>query len=259
MPSLPQISITIITLNEEKNLDRCLKSVRGLSDDIWVIDSGSTDQTKEIALRNGAHFLNNPWLGYGQQKNFAHSKTKHPWVLSLDADECLTEEARGEIIAFLNSEKSERRLAARFARKTWYLNRWILYGGWYPNYQTRLYRKDLSKWSEPEIHEKLVHSGEAETLAGEILHYSFPSISDQVQTNLKFSALGYRALKRAGRKPSVLLILLKPISKFLETYIFKLGFLDGLAGFIISINAAHSIFLKYSYLFEGNPNENSGH
>ena len=137
-----------------------------------------------------------------------------------------------------------------FPRKNFYLGRWIRHGGWYPNYLTRLADRRVSAWTEPHVHEALEVRGEVGTLVEALHNYSFPSIESQVITNLKFSRLGSDDLRRRGQGPSRSKLVLKPLGKFLETYLIKRGFLDGLPGFIISINAAHSMFLKYAHLFQ---------
>jgi len=250
MSHLP-ISITIITLNEEANIRRAIESVRW-ADDILVVDSGSTDRTTEVAKALGARVLTHAWQGYGQQKNFAQQNARHDWVLNLDADEAIDESLHAEIQYWLTEVASERSQAMGFSipRKTFYLGRWIKHGGWYPNYLIRMADRRASQWSEPHVHEALEVDGEVVTLKAPLLHYAFPSIRDQIVTNLNFSQLGSQELRRRGQQGSLLKLLLKPIGKFIETYFLKAGFLDGLPGFIISVNAAHSMFLKYAYVIE---------
>jgi glycosyltransferase involved in cell wall biosynthesis len=218
------------------------------ADEIIVIDSGSTDKTVEVARSRGARVIVEPWRGYGAQKNFAHAQTRSDWVLNVDADEVITPELRSEIL----SEIASGRAAAGYAvaRKTFYMGRWIRHGGWYPNYVTRLARRDSASWTEPNVHEELRVQGELRQLENPMLHYTFSDIADQVRTNMRYARQGAMDLKTRGKSPSVLKLLVKPLGKFLETYFLKLGFLDGLPGFIISINAAHSMFLKYAYLVE---------
>lgn len=246
------ITVTIITLNEENNLARALKSV-DWADDILVVDCGSTDKTREIAAQMGARVLENPWPGYGQQKNFAQKHARHDWVLNLDGDEEVSPELAAEIRRIVTEAAKANGStvrAFRIPRKTYYLGRWIMHGGWYPNYVTRLADRRYARWTEPDVHERLEAEGKAVDLESPLLHYSFSGIRDQVETNVRFSWLGYQNLRKAGKAPSLFLLLTKPVGKFVETYLIKRGFLDGIAGLIISINAAHSIFLKYAYLFE---------
>jgi len=140
--------------------------------------------------------------------------------------------------------------AFSFPRRTFYLGRWIRYGGWYPNILVRLANRKKCSWTEPNVHEQLVAKGPILSLKNPLDHYAFPSIRDQILTNLRFARLGTEDLRRRGVRPNILQLIYKPVGKFVETYLLKRGFLDGLPGFIISINAAHSIFLKYAFLFE---------
>jgi len=257
----PPISVTIITLNEEENLLRSIRSV-SWADEVVVVDSGSQDKTVEIAKNLGAKVFFNPWKGYGQQKNFAQNQASHPWVLNLDADEVVSPELANEIKKVLSQVDSGQRKSKGFSfpRKTFYLGRWIRYGGWYPNTLVRLVDRRCARWTEPFVHEKLQVDGEVTELTQPLHHYAFSSIEDQILTNLKFARLGSQDLKQTGQKASLKRLVLKPLGKFVETYLLKKGFLDGLPGFIISVNAAHSMFLKYAYLSEADiRNENSDH
>ena len=251
MQSRQPVSVTIITLNEEAHIRRAIESVQW-AQEIIVVDSGSTDRTREIAESLGAKVIYNKWQGYGRQKNFAQSQASFDWVLNLDADEVVSSECRDEILAQLDRISTQRGSTRGFylPRKTFYLNRWIKYGGWYPNYLLRLADRRYSSWSEPHVHEQLLVHGETQHLRAPLLHFSFSSIEEQIHTNLKFSRLGFQDLLRRGKKPSLIKLIVKPIGKFIETYFLKRGLLDGLPGFIISVNAAHSMFLKYAYLFE---------
>lgn len=247
----PLLSVTIITLNEEKNIRRAIQSV-SWADEVIVVDSGSTDQTVEIARKSGAKVFHQAWLGYGQQKNFAQNQTKNDWVLNIDADEVVPDLLRNEIQKKLELLRQGELTVQGFyiPRKTYYLGRWIRFGGWYPNYLVRLAHKKYAAWSEPHVHEEWVVNGKLLKLESPLHHYAFDSIHDQILTNLRFSRLGSLELRKKGQQPSIIKLIFKPIGKFLETYFFKRGFLDGLAGFIISVNAAHSMFLKYAYLSE---------
>jgi glycosyltransferase involved in cell wall biosynthesis len=247
----PQITVTIIALNEQAKIGDAISSV-SWADEVVVVDSGSTDQTREIATRLGAKVLFHAWEGYGQQKNFAQDQASHDWVLNIDADEVVSTELKQEIFAFFEQCPTDSGQVGGFEmpRKTFYLGRWIRHGGWYPNYLVRLANRQKARWSEPNVHEELRVRGRVERLKSPLLHDPFNSISDQILTNLSFSRLGSLDLKSKGQKPSLIRLVLKPIGKFLETYFLKRGFLDGLPGFIISVNAAHSIFLKYAYLME---------
>lgn len=254
-----KISVTIITLNEESNLPRALKSVIGdeLLDEIIVVDSGSTDKTVEIAKSFGAKVVFNPWPGYGKQKNFAQTLAKNDWILSLDADEEITPGLKKEIQQVIDKIHEDQSLkdplfTRGFAlpRKTFFMGQWIKHGGWYPNCKVRLADRRFSSWTEPNVHEELVVNGNVQFLKSPILHYSFSNIQSQILTNLRFANLGSLELHRTGKRASKIRLVLKPIWKFVETFLLKKGFLDGLPGFIISMNAAHSVFLKHAFLIE---------
>ena len=242
------LSVTIITLNEEENISRAIQSV-SWADEIVVVDSGSSDRTVEIARSAGATVIHNPWPGYGKQKNFAQSKARNHWVLNIDADEEVSPELARDIQQAIR--KTGDAHGYYFPRKTFYLGRWIRHGGWYPNHLVRLVDRRHAAWTEPSVHETLRVHGPVTGLSGDLLHYAFRSIHEQILTNLNFSKLGSQDLQRKGQDPSLVKLMIKPLGKFIETYFIKRGFLDGLAGFIISVNAAHSMFLKYAYLLEG--------
>lgn len=248
----PPLSVTIITLNERENIARAIESVRW-ADEIVVIDSGSTDGTVEIARELGARVIHHDWPGYGGQKNFAQSQAMHDWILNIDGDESVPEPLAREVQRRLEDVGSGRSLERgfRIPRKNFFLGRWIRHGGWYPNYLIRLADRRHARWSEPHVHEALQVRGEIGTLSEALHNYSFPTIESQILTNLRFSRLGSEDLKRRGKRPSLLKLVAKPVGKFVETFIIKQGFRDGLPGFIISVNAAHSMFLKFAYLFEG--------
>lgn len=263
----PPISVTLITLNEAEKIRSAIESV-AWAEEVIVVDSGSTDQTVAIAQSLGAKVVYNAWMGYGQQKNFAQSLATHSWVLNIDADEVVTLDLAKEIQEALTQVQNGQVTAQGFyfPRKTFYLGRWIRHGGWYPNYLVRLAHRSYSSWTQPNVHEQLQVTGQVTGLSQPLHHFAFSSIQDQILTNLKFSHLGSQDLKKTGQQPSMGHLLFKPVGKFLETYILKRGFLDGLPGFIISVNAAHSMFLKYAYLSEsdikngaGIKNENSDH
>lgn len=250
MSRLP-VTVSIICLNEEETIANAIQSV-AWADEVIVVDSGSTDRTQEIARQLKAKVIENAWPGYGQQKNFAQSQASHDWVLNLDADEIVPPELAKEIQEAL-VQVSEGKLSAdgfSFPRKTFYIGRWIRHGGWYPNILTRLVNRKKAVWTQPNVHEQLQVTGPILQLNSPLQHYAFTSIHDQIITNLRFSRLGAKDLKEKGQKFSLFKLIVKPLGKFIETYFLKKGFLDGLPGFIISINAAHSMFLKYAFLSE---------
>ncbi len=242
------ITATVITFNEEANIERCLRSLV-FCDEIIVVDSGSTDRTREIATRFTDKVFTQEWTGFAGQKNIAVQKASHPWVLSLDADEVATEALQKEIKElFVGGSPAV--AAYSIPRKTIHFGRWIRHGGWYPNRLVRLFAKDSGRWQGEELHEKWVTAGVVGMLQADLEHYSFSSLSDQVARNNQYSSLGAAKLKKQGAVFSVVRLVTKPASKFLETYLIKKGFLDGFPGLIISVSAAYSVFLKWAKLWE---------
>ncbi|MGZ3771306.1 MAG: glycosyltransferase family 2 protein [Bdellovibrio sp.] len=245
MTKLP-ISLVIITLNEENHIERCIRSAPFV-DDVVVVDSFSTDRTVEIAEKCGARVFKEHWRGFGPQKAFAAEQALNAWVISLDADEALSPELAEEIVRSFSGFDSE--AGYLVSRKSYHLGRWINHGGWYPDYQLRLFNKNNSQWNTAALHEKVEVKKQLK-LKHDLLHYVFDSLSDQVITNDRYSSLGAKQLTESRKKFSILKLIFKPISKFVETYVFKCGFLDGLPGFIISVGAAYSVFLKFAKLWE---------
>lgn len=254
MPKLP-LSVTIICRNEEDKILDALRSV-SFADDVIVVDSGSTDRTVEIARAEGARVFTHEWQGYGQQKNFAQEQARNVWVLNLDADERVSSELRTRIEGLLQGEPSAE--GFEFPRKNFYAGRWIRFGGWYPNFQVRMARKDKARWTEPKVHEYLHVEGRVQRIDAPIEHMSFAGVHDQVLTNVRFSRLGMEQLLANGRRAGIPLLLFKSWWKFIDSYILKQGFRDGFAGFVIAVNAAHSMFMKYAALLEVR-RENSNH
>lgn len=250
MPQLP-ISLVVITLNEEANIERCLKSV-SFASDIVVLDSGSTDRTVEIAKQCGARTFVEAFRGYGEQKRRACELANEDWILSLDADEALSPDLAAEIQK-LSLENLAGFDGYEVPRLSFHLGRWIRHGGWYPDYQLRLFNRKMAGWQNLKLHER-VEAKNVGRLHSNLYHYVFKNLADQVETNNEYSGLGAAELERRGKKFSVMMLVLKPYSKFIETYFLKRGFLDGLPGFIISVGAAYSVFLKFAKLWERDRN-----
>jgi len=245
MQKLP-LTLTVITKNEERNIERCLRSVPFASE-IIVVDGESTDRTVEIAQKLGAQVFIEEWKGFGPQKQLAVDRAKNDWILSLDADEALSPELATEIQQKFASLKPE--VGYQLPRRSFHLGRWIDYGGWFPDRQLRLFHRKHGKWTPVQIHEKVLTSTQ-ESLNSPIHHWVFQSLAHQVKTNDRYSSLQAEELFQKGQRYSFFKLLIKPYSKFIETYFLKRGFLDGLPGFIISISAAYSVFLKWSKLWE---------
>lgn len=251
MNKLP-ISATIITFNEEENIRKCIESLHFV-EEVIVVDSYSQDKTIEIAESLGAKVIQNAFAGYGQQKNFAADHASHEWILNLDADETVTPELEAEIreiFANLNDPNS----AYQTPRLTQYCGKWIKHGGWYPNYVTRFYHKQSARWTEPEVHESLAKRNdwnklEIKKFKNHLHHFSFPTFKSQVEVNLKYAARGAQDLINRKGKPGLLSVFIRPLGKFIECYFVKLGILDGKEGLFIALNAAYSMFVKYSIAY----------
>lgn len=240
------ISLVVITKNEAHNIARCLRSVP-FADDIVVVDSGSSDDTQSIAKANGARVFTEEWNGFYQQKVKATQLAKHDLILSLDADEALSAESAQELKDLL--EQPDIKEAYAFPRLSFHMGRWIKHGGWYPDWQIRLFDRRAATWQGGQVHEK-IHAPAIYKLKNPIHHWVFKDLTHQIETNNRYSGLGAQDLQRRGKGFNFLLLLFKPPIKFLETYLWKAGFLDGMPGFIIAVGAAYSIFLKYAKLWE---------
>ena len=242
-----ELSAVLISLNEEANIARAIRSVEGLVSEVLVYDSGSKDKTCEIAAKMGAKVVSGDWLGFGPSKRHASSLAKNDWILSLDCDEEVSTELANELrqkFATLEPEK-----AYRFPRLSRYLKTWIRHGGWYPDYQVRLFNRREANWNTAQIHEK-VEAKVYETFTCCLNHYVFKNIEHQVATNNKYSTLQAEQMFASGKKFSWFHFLTKPTVKFVECYFLKLGFLDSWAGFVIARSAAYSVFLKWAKLRE---------
>ena len=238
-----KITATIITLNEERNIARAIESLR-CSDEILIVDSGSVDRTVELARKLGARVIEAGWRGYAGQKNWAAGQASHDWILSLDADEALSEPLEAEI---WNVKKNGPRYDAytmpRLAR---YLGRWILHSGWYPDRKVRLYDRRKAKWVGDFVHESVESQGHLGHLESNLLHFTCDSLSEHLRTLDRYTTLAAQEL--AARKVKVPLsrVILDPAWTFTKTYFFQRGFLDGLEGLTIAYMAAFYTFLKYS-------------
>ncbi len=242
-----QLSLAIICLNEAAMIERCIRSVP-FATDVVVLDSGSTDGTREIAAALGARVFDEEWRGFRAQKQRATDLCKNDWVLSLDADESLSENSIREISMLFSRPLVNE--GYEFPRLSWTMGRWIRHGGWYPDWQLRLFNRKLANWQGGEhVHER-VSAANVGRLKEPIQHFPFENLAEQVATNNRYSGLGASELQTRGVRFSCLKLVFKPISKFLETYILKRGFSDGFPGFIISVGAAYSVFLKFAKLWE---------
>jgi len=243
-----KISGCIITYNEEDRIEDALKSLEGVVDEIVVVDAFSKDRTPSIVQSYGVRFFQREWDGYASQKNFAISQAKYPWILSIDADERLSEKLKEEIIKIKEGEPDSDGFA--FKRKTFYLGKWIKHSGWYPDKKIRLFRKNSAYWEGDFVHEKLVFNGKVKNLEGELLHYSYRNLSDHILRIERYSTLSAQKMDKEGEKSSYFKIFFLPLLTFFRDFILKGGFLDGIHGLIISLFSSYYVFLKFAKLYE---------
>lgn len=245
---MPQISVVIIAFNEEKNIGRCLESVKDIADEIVVLDSGSTDRTKEICGSYGANVYHQDFLGHLEQKNKAITFAKYPHVLSLDSDEALDETLKKSILEVKNNWTKD---GYYMNRLTNYCGHWVKHCNWYPDKKLRLWDSRKGKWGGINPHDKYeLFDGDKNTghLKGDILHYSYYSVEDHYKQVEYFTTIASKAFFEKGKKSNVFKLLVKPIAKFIDHYILHLGFLDGKAGYSISKISAYATYLKYKKL-----------
>ncbi len=249
MPEDPlPLSLAVITLNEGKNLERCLKSAAGLISEIVVVDSGSTDRTAEIAESFGARVYFNAWPGHVAQKNVALSYCTQPWVISLDADEAVSEDLQRSIRNLFESGEPE--CAGYWInRKTFYLGAWINHA-WYPEWRLRLVRADAAKWVGTDPHDRLEVPGTAGKLQGDILHYSYADLQDHLKRTIDYGRIGARAEIKKGKGFRWYKLVLSPWGRFAKSIVFKQAWRDGWRGWIIAFSSFLTCFAKHAFIYE---------
>ena len=238
-----KVSATIITYNEERNLSRALESLR-CADEIVVVDSGSSDRTVEIAQRLGARVIESTWQGYAKQKNFAADSASHDWILSLDADESLSEALEAEIWRL--KKTGPQFDAYTMPRLAQYLGKWIRHSGWYPDRKVRLYDRRKAQWVGEYVHESVAVNGTVGHLDANLLHFTCESLSEHMKTMDRYTTLAAEQLVESGRTVTWWRLIFEPPWTFFRSYILKLGFLDGVEGLAIANMAALYNFLKYA-------------
>jgi glycosyltransferase involved in cell wall biosynthesis len=238
------LSAVIITKNEERNIERCLSSLSGVADEIIVIDSFSTDRTEEICKKHGAKFIQHPFEGHIQQKNFAIDSASNTWILSLDADEALTDELKQNI---LKVKENPEYLGYRMNRLTNYCGHWVRYCGWYPDTKVRLVNRNHARWEGVNPHDRLDMLNDESTcfLVGDLLHYSYYTREDHLKQIEYFGNIAAKELYDRGGKTNFVMITIKVVAQFIKSYFLKLGFLDGSTGFTISRLSAYATYRKY--------------
>jgi glycosyltransferase involved in cell wall biosynthesis len=248
MAAKPTVSAIVVCFNEETHIGDCLRSL-AWCDEIIVVDSFSTDRTVEICKQFTAHVFQRAWGGYRDQKAFAHSQATKEWVILVDSDERVPPELQHEI---RESLASDRQAYAGYAvpRLVYYLKRWWWRGGWYPDYDVRLFRRDRATWGGKDPHEKILVQGTVRKLRHPLHHFTYRDMTEHLERINRFTSISARELRHAGHKARITDALLRPVARFLSSYFLKRGFLEGFAGLYVAITAAVYVFLKYAKLWE---------
>jgi glycosyltransferase involved in cell wall biosynthesis len=247
-PKAPPISGVVICLNEADRIGRCLESL-AFCDEIVVVDSGSSDETPGVVRRYTERLIEQPFLGYVKQKNFALERAKHDWVICLDADEALSPELRESVLAAI-SRGDDRVSGYELDRVTHYLGVWHEHGEWYPDWQLRVFRRSRGHWAGMDPHDRVELDGPVERLAGRLLHWNYRSLSEHLQTTDRFSARMARSMQEAGVRFRLADLLLRPLARFFKGYLLRQGFRNGIPGFVVSAATAYYVFMKYAKLWE---------
>lgn len=247
-----KISAVIVAFNEQEKIADAVRSLEW-ADEIIVVDSFSTDRTREIAESSGAKVITQKWLGFSKQKQFAVNAARFDWIFSLDADERVSDELKREILRIKNLSENKIADGYRASRLSYYMKRPIRHGGWYPDWQLRFFNRTKGAWKEVLIHEsvQMTNSARVEKLNADILHFSVDNAAHHHRMiGERYAPLAARQMFENNRKTSRLKIATAGFSAFFQTYILKAAVLDGLAGFCIASFAAHHAFLKHLLLYE---------
>ena len=245
--AMEPISAALITHNEEHNIAAALQSLSWV-DEIVVVDSGSNDGTLEICRQYTDRIFHRDWTGYVDQKNFAVKNARHPWIFSLDADERVSPELRGEIVDL--SERGFSKPGYKIPRVAFFMGRWIRHGDWYPDYQLRLFDRTKGKWEGGRVHESVKVRETPGYLKGDILHYTYRNLSDYLKRLEIYTNLAAFDYQQKGRRASPCTLVFNPLAAFAKAYLLKRGFLDGTQGFAVAVMGAVSVFFKYAKLYE---------
>ena len=244
----PRVSGVVICFNEEQTIARCLESL-AWCDEIVVVDSGSTDHTREIVRQATPRVIEQEFLGYVKQKNFALDQASHDWVVCLDADEALSPELQREIAEALAGDDGT---VSGFVldRMTHFLGVWHDRGEWYPDPQLRVFRRSRGRWVGLDPHDRVAVDGPVRKLPGRLCHWNYRDLSEHVQTIDRFSAHLAREMHTHGRRCHAWDLLLRPLGRFVKGYVLRQGFRNGLPGFLVSASTAYYVFMKYAKLWE---------
>jgi glycosyltransferase involved in cell wall biosynthesis len=240
------LSLCVITRDAADELAACLRSA-AFAADIVVVDSGSRDDTVETARRLGARVLEHPWQGFGPQKQFAVANAQHDWVLCLDADERVTPELAASLAALFRPGPPAAS-AYSMARRNRFLGRWLSHGEGYPDWNLRFFDRRYARWSDDAVHERVIIDGAPTRIAGDLLHESAESLTQYVAKQNRYTTLQAQLMHARGDDAGFAQIALAPLARFVRLYVFRLGFLDGTAGFAHIAVGAFASFLKYAKL-----------
>jgi glycosyltransferase involved in cell wall biosynthesis len=243
-----KVSAVLVCYDEEENVERCLQSL-AWAEEIIVVDSFSRDRTVELCRKYTNRIFQREWSGMVEQRAYAVSLARNEWVFAIDADELVTERLRDEILTRLSEDK-DKNSGYYIKRHSYYLGKWINHGGWYPDFKLRLFRKAKVYVGGENPHDKCFVHGKTAKLRSEMIHYPYKSISRQLRTIDTYSDTVSERLFKEESGFFLVKVFFKPPVKFLETYIYKLGFLDGSPGFVISVLSSYYVFMKYAKLWE---------
>jgi len=241
------VSVTIVTRNEAARVGACLDSV-SWADEIVVLDSGSTDGTQDLCRARGAIVIDRPWEGYAAQKNLAIDQTRHAWLLSLDADERVTDGLRDRILEVLASGGPAD--GYRIPRRNFFFGKWLRHGDLWPDHQIRLFRRDRGRFNAKAVHESVEVEGEIAELSEPIDHYSYDRVSEFFDRQVRYAALAAEDLATQGKVAGWTDFALRPLFRFLKSYILKSGWRDGREGFLVSVGSAFYVFMRAAFLWE---------
>lgn len=240
------VSGVVITLNEEGNIQKCLESL-GFCAELLVVDSGSSDETVNIARSLGAKVVHQDWLGFGKQKQLSVTRAAHDWVLCLDADEWISDELADSIKKLFENTPEDR--IYQFARRDYFLGRWLGHGG-YPEYSPRLFHRNHARWSEDMVHETVITQEPAGTCTGDLMHYTASSLGHSVSKRTRYGDMQVLDMFERGIRPSLAKLIFSPIARFIKLYVLRQGFRDGVPGFVLASISSFFCFYKYAMLYE---------
>lgn len=242
------LSVAIITFNEERNLERTLESIKSIADEIVIVDSGSTDRTEEIVSKYDGKFIPQNWLGYGDQRNVAIESCSEEWILNIDADEEISSELKSRIEQIINNGGSENVYEICFSSVCF--GKVLKHGGWSGSYHIRLFKKNSGRFNSNMVHEEFETIEKIGKLKEKILHHSYLTLEDYFMKFNRYTTEGALEYYKKGKKSNIFQIVINPLYKFIRMYFFRLGFLDGVEGFLIATTSSMYSMVKYFKLRE---------